>query len=53
MEEKFVNIVSKLQSVLFCTFPKVMESLENKQRRFNIMDGEGCGWFTIQYMRFF
>jgi hypothetical protein len=23
-------------------FPKVMESLEDKWRRFNIMDGEGC-----------
>ncbi len=42
MEEKIVNFVGKLQSVLFRTFPKVMESLKNKWRRFKIMDGEGC-----------
>ncbi len=41
MEENFVNFVGKLPSVLFHTFPKVMEALEDKWRRLNIMDGEG------------
>ncbi len=41
MEEKFINVVGKFQNALFCTFPKVMESLEDKWMRFNIMDGEG------------
>jgi hypothetical protein len=40
VEEKFINFVGKLQKVLFHTFPKVMESLEEKWRRLNIMDGE-------------
>jgi hypothetical protein len=40
VEEKIVNLVSKLQNVLFHIFPKIMESLEDKWRRFNIMDGE-------------
>jgi hypothetical protein len=40
VEEKFINFVGKLQKVLFHTFPKVMESLEDKWRRLNILDGE-------------
>jgi hypothetical protein len=42
VDEKIVNFAGKLQSVLFHKFPKVMESLEDKWRRLNIMDGEGC-----------
>jgi hypothetical protein len=40
-KKNIVNLVSNLQSVLFRIFPKIMESLEDKWRRFNIIVGEG------------
>jgi hypothetical protein len=56
VEEKIVNLVSKLQNVLFHIFPKIMESLEDKWRRFNIMDGEehlvdGSSFTTYAFLK--